>query len=163
MTTNILKMDENSQYDQAMTKPLPYGCIKKMKTSILLEFNRILDALSHDRHIRDCKTMLFNEISTSGLVLGLDKNDPIYEARKRWYENKREEDLDSIHSLEARLKRNGKKKKFHDIEEKIEEADIRYAGDVPFSRQKSAANLRKVHDRESSHLPRFHRYRKNHS
>ena len=24
-------MDENNQYGQAMTKPLPYGCIRKQK------------------------------------------------------------------------------------------------------------------------------------
>ena len=31
VSTKILKMDENNQYEQAMTKPLPYGCIKKTK------------------------------------------------------------------------------------------------------------------------------------
>ena len=34
-------MDENNQYGQAMTKLLPPGCIEKMKTLSLLEFNRI--------------------------------------------------------------------------------------------------------------------------
>ena len=29
VSTKILNMDENNQYEQAMTKPLPYGCIKK--------------------------------------------------------------------------------------------------------------------------------------
>ena len=29
ISTKILKMYENNQYGQAMTKPLPYGCIKK--------------------------------------------------------------------------------------------------------------------------------------
>ena len=29
ISSKILKMDENNQYGQAMTKPLPYGCIKK--------------------------------------------------------------------------------------------------------------------------------------
>ena len=29
LSTKILKMDQNNQYGQAMTKPLPYGCIKK--------------------------------------------------------------------------------------------------------------------------------------
>ena len=29
---NILKMEENNQYGMAMTKPLPYGCIKKRIT-----------------------------------------------------------------------------------------------------------------------------------
>ena len=28
VTTKILKMDENNQYRNAMTKPVPYGCIK---------------------------------------------------------------------------------------------------------------------------------------
>ena len=30
-STEILKMDENNQYGQAMAKPLPYGCIKKQE------------------------------------------------------------------------------------------------------------------------------------
>ena len=39
----ILKMDENSQYGMAMTKPLPYSCIKKQdKVPTLTEFSRIL-------------------------------------------------------------------------------------------------------------------------
>ena len=29
ISSKILKMDENNQYGMAMTKPLPYGCIKK--------------------------------------------------------------------------------------------------------------------------------------
>ena len=28
-SSKIIKMDENNQYGFAMTKPLPYGCIKK--------------------------------------------------------------------------------------------------------------------------------------
>ena len=45
-------MDENSQYGQAMTKPLPYGCIKKQNHPLsLLEFNKILDKISHDDKI----------------------------------------------------------------------------------------------------------------
>lgn len=39
------------------------------------------------------------------LVLGLDKNDPTYEARKQWYQAKKEKDHDSIDSLEARVKK----------------------------------------------------------
>ena len=31
ISTKILKMDENNQYGQAMTKPLPYSCIKKQE------------------------------------------------------------------------------------------------------------------------------------
>ena len=48
----------------------------------------------------------------NGLILGLEKNDPVYEARKEWYQNKREEDLDSIYSLDAKLKKTGKKESF---------------------------------------------------
>ena len=70
-------MDENNQYGNAMTKPLPYGCKKKVsKVPFLLEFNMILDNIS-DRdkvghlfivdikfHNKNEKTMLFNEIYT---------------------------------------------------------------------------------------------------
>ena len=34
ISTKILKMDENNQYGNGMMKPLPYGCIKKMKNSL---------------------------------------------------------------------------------------------------------------------------------
>ena len=48
ISTKILKMDENNQYGNAMTKDLPYGCIKKMKKiPSLREFNMILSNISH--------------------------------------------------------------------------------------------------------------------
>ena len=75
ISTKTLKMDENKQYGQAMTKPLPYGCIKKQKhVPSVLEFNRILDRISHDDPIehliivdmkfynKNPETLLFNEI-----------------------------------------------------------------------------------------------------
>ena len=78
ISTKILKMDENNQYGQAMTKPLPYGCIKKQKQPpSLLEFNKILDKISYDYkigyifivdikfHNKNSKTLLFNEIYPS--------------------------------------------------------------------------------------------------
>ena len=43
VVTKILKMEENNKYGEAMTKALPCGCIKKPKTTTLLEFKRILD------------------------------------------------------------------------------------------------------------------------
>ena len=68
-------MDENNQYGQAMTKPLPYSCIKKQEhPPSLTEFNRILDKISHEDNIGHLfivdikfhninpKTLLFNEI-----------------------------------------------------------------------------------------------------
>ena len=32
IATKVLKMNENNQYGQAITIPLPYGCVKKMKS-----------------------------------------------------------------------------------------------------------------------------------
>ena len=58
----------------------------------------------------------------NNLILSLDKNDPTYEASKGWYQGIKEEDLDSIQSLEARLKKKREKRKFLDIDVKIEEA-----------------------------------------
>ena len=46
ISSKILKMDENNQYGQTMTKPLPYGCIEKQEhPPSLTEFNRILDIM----------------------------------------------------------------------------------------------------------------------
>ena len=70
-------MDENNQYGNAMTKPLPYGCIEKSKTvPSLRDFNIILNTLSHEDkighlfivdikfHNKNPKTLLYNEIYT---------------------------------------------------------------------------------------------------
>ena len=52
MSTKILKMDESNQYGHSMTKPLPYGCIKKQEhRPSLLEFNKILDRISQNDNI----------------------------------------------------------------------------------------------------------------
>ena len=77
ISSEILKMDENNQYRNAMTKPLPYGCIKKQqKIPSLRKFNMIQNKLSHtDKighlfivdikfHFKNKKSMLFNEIYT---------------------------------------------------------------------------------------------------
>ena len=75
ISAKILKLDENNQYGQVMTKPLPYGCIEKQEhVPSLLEFNEILDSISHGDsvehlfivdiklHNKNPKTLLFNEI-----------------------------------------------------------------------------------------------------
>ena len=75
ISSKILKMDEKNQYEMAMTKPLPYGCIKeKDNPPTFLEFNRILDGLSHENtighlfivdikfHDINPKTLLINEL-----------------------------------------------------------------------------------------------------
>ena len=52
ISTMVLKMDEKNQYGQAMTKTLPYGCIKRQeKVPSLIEFNKILDRISHGHKI----------------------------------------------------------------------------------------------------------------
>ena len=68
-------MGKNNQYGQAMTKALPYGCIKKQEhPPRLLEFNKILDEISHDDkighlfivdikfHNKNSNTLLFHDI-----------------------------------------------------------------------------------------------------
>lgn len=68
-------MNENNQYGEAMTKWLPYGCIKKQQhPPSLLEFNKILDKVAHENKFgqlffvgikfynKTPKTLLFNEI-----------------------------------------------------------------------------------------------------
>ena len=55
-----------------------------------------------------------------GKIFALDKNDPTYEARKEHFENKMDEELDSVESF---LKsKNRKKKKIRDTDEKIAES-----------------------------------------
>ena len=74
-SSKILKIDENNQYGQAMTKPLPYGCIKKQKEiPTLTQFNKILNSVSQEDNIGQIftvdikfhnineKTLLFNKI-----------------------------------------------------------------------------------------------------
>ena len=78
-------MENNNQYWQTMTKPLPYGCVEKQENvPSILEFNKILDRVSHEDHIGHLfvvdikfqnineKTLLFNEIYP-----------PIFEKNKR--------------------------------------------------------------------------------
>lgn len=68
-------MDKNNQYGQAITKPLPYSCIKKQEiVPSLLEFNKMLGRISQDDtighlfivdikfHKRYPKTLLLNKI-----------------------------------------------------------------------------------------------------
>ena len=74
-SSKIIKMDENNQYRMAMTKPLPYGCIKRKKKVLnidelteLLKNVSLEDKIGHlftvDIEFLDInkKTVLFNEI-----------------------------------------------------------------------------------------------------
>ena len=75
ISTKIPKMDENNQFGRAMTKALPYRCIKRQgHPPSLVEFNKILDRISREDNIghlftvdikfpnKNHKTLLFNEI-----------------------------------------------------------------------------------------------------
>ena len=74
-SSEIIKMDENDQYGFAMTKPFPYGCIKKKENlptleelAVLLENVTLENKLGHlfvvNIKFADIfeKTVLFNEI-----------------------------------------------------------------------------------------------------
>ena len=86
ITSTKILMD--NQYGQAMTKPLPYGFIKKQEhPPSLTEFNRILDKVSHNDNIRhfivdikfndmNPKTLLFNEIYPSIFEKKTQQNKP---------------------------------------------------------------------------------------
>ena len=50
-------------------------------------------------------------------TFALNKDDPTYEARKKYFERKREEDLDTVNTFEKNKK--AKKRKFQSVEEKI--------------------------------------------
>ena len=77
-SSKIIKMDENNQYGEAMTKPLPYGCNKRKDKVLTLEdLPEFLKSVTLDDPIGDIfttdiefsdinpKTLLFNEIYPS--------------------------------------------------------------------------------------------------
>ena len=79
ISTKILKMDENNQYGQAMTKPLPHGCIKKQKyVPSLVELNMLLDTFGY-LFIADIK---FHNIKEKTLLLN-EIYPPIFEKKKK--------------------------------------------------------------------------------
>ena len=52
ISSKILKMEENNQYRMALTKSLPYGCIKeKHNVQSLTEFNSIITTISYEDKI----------------------------------------------------------------------------------------------------------------
>ena len=74
-SSKIIKMDENNHYVQAMTKPLPFGCIKKKENVLTLtELTDFLRSVTLEDPIGrmltvdieffdiNAKTLLFNKI-----------------------------------------------------------------------------------------------------
>ena len=46
--TKILKHDENNQYGNRMTKPLPTGCVKDNDDVSWVTFNKLLESVSFE-------------------------------------------------------------------------------------------------------------------
>lgn len=84
-SSKILKMGENNQCRQAMTKPLPYGCIKKQdKVPSMTEFNKILDSISHNDTIGHLFTVdiKFHDINKRALLFN-EIYPPIFQKNKK--------------------------------------------------------------------------------
>ena len=84
VTAVILKMDENNQYGNALTKPLPISCIKKEpKTPSIRELCLLLSGLSHlnlighlfvvDIEFNFERATEYNEIITKFILLCFEK------------------------------------------------------------------------------------------
>ena len=80
-SSKIIKMDENNQYGQAMTKPLPYGCIKKQKKVLnLTEFKELLQSITLDDPIGHLFTVDFEFFDMNEKTLLFSKiYPPIFE------------------------------------------------------------------------------------
>ena len=82
-------MDENNQYGQAMTKPLPHGCIKKQKEiPTLTQFHKILNSISHEDNIGHIFTVdiKFHNITEKALLFN-GMYSPIFEKKKQKKKN----------------------------------------------------------------------------
>ena len=70
-----------------------------------------------------CPSVMREEICHEfNTKLSFNKNDPTYQARKEYLENKMEEDFDAVDPFEQNLKKGRKKRKFQDIDSKIADA-----------------------------------------
>ena len=80
--------------------------------------NYILEPLYHDlakvSYIKQFTTIFSDDALRNFFLFALNKNDQTYEARKEYFENKMDEDLDAIDSFEKSKKR--RKRKFQDID-----------------------------------------------
>ena len=89
-SSKIIKMDENNQYGMAMSRPLPYGCIKKKKKVFSIdELYELIKTVSLEEKIGHIftldlefsdinpKTPLFNEIYP-----------PIFEEKRKFHRMK---------------------------------------------------------------------------
>ena len=80
----IIKMDVNNQYGQAMTKPLPYSCIKKQKdVPSLSQLSKLLESLDENYPIGHLFTVdiKFNDVNEKTLLFN-EIDFPIFEKNK---------------------------------------------------------------------------------
>ena len=152
--SKIIKMDENNQYGFAMTKPLPYGCIKKRNSvpslqelAEILENVTLKDTLGHlfivDIKFSDInpKTSLFNEIYPP--IFEKNKKIDPYEQSctqimSRAQVKKRKNKPDELFSLSFNSKTHStlKAKKFVPL----------YAGDLYFLTTRAGWKVTKIYD-----------------
>ena len=88
-SSKIIKMDEHNEYGQAMTKPLPYGCIKKKKKVLCLEeLPALLKSVTLDDDIGHVFTldMEFSDINPKALLFD-EIYPPIFEKNKNYRTN----------------------------------------------------------------------------
>ena len=81
--SKILKMDENNQYGQPMTKPLLYGCVKKKKILLALQNLIILDGLSHENIIGHLFIVDIKFKNINPKTLFIELYPPIFEKKKK--------------------------------------------------------------------------------
>ena len=84
-SSKIIKMDENNQYGMAMTKPLPYGCIKKQeKLPNFTELEQLLKSITLEDKIGHLFTVdiEFFDINPKALFFN-EVFPPIFEKHKK--------------------------------------------------------------------------------
>ena len=82
----ILKMDENNQYENAMAKPIPTGCIKKAKKApSLRELNLLLEGISDEDkigHLFIVDIIFHDDRATEKHYLSKEIYTPTFEKKK---------------------------------------------------------------------------------
>ena len=85
VASKILKMDDNNQYENAMTKPLPTGSIKRKKISTMREFKHDNSGNSGEDKIGDLFVVniyLDHKIASQKQLFFIKIYWPIFEKKK---------------------------------------------------------------------------------
>ena len=92
VASKILKMDDNNQYENAMTKPLPTGSIKRKKISTMREFKHDNSGNSGEDKIGDLFVVniyLDHKIGSQKQLFFIEIYWPIFEKKKVLSANER--------------------------------------------------------------------------